>query len=360
MTENATELIALVDMTGRRLYNSPSYTKVLGYSPEELHGTWSFEQTHPDDRETILAAARETKATGVGKFIEYRMRHKDGSWRTLESHAGVIRNREGEIENILIVARDITDRKRGEKERELMEIQLRHAQKMESIGQLAAGIAHEINTPTQYIGDNTRFLQDAFVGLNQLLQKYEELLQAAKTNSITPQLISELETISENADIPYLTVEIPKAIDQSLEGVERVAKIVCAMKDFSHPGTQDKTCIDLNKSIESTLTVARNEWKYVAEMATNFDANLPPVPCLPGEISQVILNLIVNAAHAIAEVVGDGAKGKGTITIGTRQMGDCVEIRIGDTGAGIPEKIRSRIFEPFFTTKEIGKGTGQG
>ncbi|MBM3836152.1 MAG: PAS domain S-box protein [Verrucomicrobia bacterium] len=162
MTENATELIALVDMNGKRLYNSPSYTKVLGYSPEELQGTWSFEQTHPDDRDKILAAAKEAKATGIGKFIEYRMRHKDGSWRTLESHAGVIRNAKGEIENILIVARDITDRKRAEMEREAIEVQLRHAQKMESIRQLAAGIAHEINTPTQYIGDNTRFLQDAF------------------------------------------------------------------------------------------------------------------------------------------------------------------------------------------------------
>ncbi len=360
MTENAMELIALVDMTGRRLYNSPSYTKVLGYSPEELQGTWSFEQTHPEDREKILVAARETKATGVGKFVEYRMRHKDGSWRTLESHAGVIRNTKGEIENILIVARDVTDRKRAENERERMEIELRHAQKMESIGQLAAGIAHEINTPTQYIGDNTRFLQDAFADLNHLLQKYEELLQAAKSNAITPQLVAELEMASQNADIAYLTAEIPKAIEQSLVGIERVAKIVCAMKDFSHPGSEDKTCIDLNKAIESTLTVARNEWKYVAEMATDFDSNLPPVPCLPGEISQVILNLIVNAAHAISEVVSDGAKGKGVISISTRQCGDCVEVRIGDTGAGIPEKCRSRIFEPFFTTKEIGKGTGQG
>jgi PAS domain S-box-containing protein len=360
MTENATEMIALVDMTGKRLYNSPSYTKVLGYSPEELQGTWSFEQTHPEDREKILAAAKEAKATGVGKFVEYRMRHKDGSWRTLESHAGVIRNANGEIENILIVARDITARKKAEHEHELMELQLRHSQKMESIGQLAAGIAHEINTPTQYIGDNTRFLQDAFTDVNQLLQKYEKLLEAAKANAITPELLAELESAAQTADLEYLTAEIPKAIQQSLEGVERVAQIVCAMKDFSHPGTEEKTSIDLNRAIESTITVARNEWKYVAELVTDFDASLPMVPCLPGEINQVILNLIVNAAHAIGGVVGDGAKGKGTITVSTRSCGDSVEVRIADTGTGIPEKVRDRIFEPFFTTKEIGKGTGQG
>jgi two-component system NtrC family sensor kinase len=360
MTENAKELIALVDTRGKRIYNSPSYQAVLGYSPEELQGTWSLEQTHPEDREKVIAAAQETKATGVGKFIEYRMRHKDGSYRTLESHAGVIRNAQGEIENILIVARDITERKRAERERELMEIQLRHAQKMESIGQLAAGIAHEINTPTQYIGDNTRFLKDAFTDLHQLLGHYDKLLEAAKSNAITPELLNQVDAAAKRADLSYLVSEIPKAIDQSLEGVERVAKIVCAMKDFSHPGAEDKVVVNLNKAIESTLTMTHNEWKFVAEVVMDFDQNLPAIPCFPGQLNQVLLNLIVNAAHAIGDRVGDGSQSKGTITVQTRHRDDFVEIRITDTGVGIPERVRSRIFEPFFTTKPIGKGTGQG
>jgi signal transduction histidine kinase len=154
--------------------------------------------------------------------------------------------------------------------------------------------------------------------------------------------------------------EIPKAIQQSLEGVERVATIVRAMKEFSHPGTGQKSAVDLNHAIESTITVARNEWKYVAEVVTHFEPTLPQVPCLAGEFNQVVLNLIINATHAIADVVGDGAKGKGLITITTRQDKSWAEIRIQDTGAGIPEKIRNRIFEPFFTTKGVGKGTGQG
>ncbi|MEY2407454.1 MAG: two-component system, NtrC family, sensor kinase [Verrucomicrobiota bacterium] len=244
--------------------------------------------------------------------------------------------------------------------RNRMEIQLRHAQKMESIGQLAAGIAHEINTPTQYIGDNTRFVQDAFGEIRQLVVQYDKLLCAAETGSVTPELIGAVRSAAGAADMAYLGEEIPKAIQQSLDGVNRVAQIIRAMKDFSHPGTQEKTLLDLNRAIESTLTVCRNEWKYLAEMVTDFDPALPPIPCLPGELNQVILNLVVNAAHAIADVVGDAANGKGTITMSTRRNGDWVEIRIRDTGTGIAEKGRDRIFDPFFTTKGVGKGTGQG
>ena len=360
ITENASELIALVDRTGKRLYNSPSYQTVLGYSPEELQGTLSLDQTHPDDRAKIVEAAEKAKKSGVGKSIEYRMRHKDGSWRTLESRAGVIRNARGEIENILIVARDVTERKRAEQDKELMEVQLRHAQKMESIGQLAAGVAHEINTPIQYIGDNNRFLSDAFSDLGDAIQKFQQLLEAGKANTINPELLNEVEEAVQHADLDYLRDEIPSAIQQSLEGVDRVAKIVAAMKEFSHPGTEEKSSIDLNKAIDSTITVARNEWKYVAEVVTDFDASLPMVPCLPGEFNQVILNLIVNAAHAIADVIEGQTDSKGTIRVSTRNIGEQVEVRIIDTGGGIPEKLQSRIFEPFFTTKQVGKGTGQG
>jgi signal transduction histidine kinase len=154
--------------------------------------------------------------------------------------------------------------------------------------------------------------------------------------------------------------EVPKAIDQTLEGVERVARIVRAMKEFSHPGSAEKTAINLNQAIESTITVARNEWKYVADLVLELEPSLPPVFCLPGEFNQVVLNLVINASHAIAERVGDGSKGKGKITVGTRRDGDWVEVRVQDTGAGIPRAIQNRMFEPFFTTKPVGKGTGQG
>jgi len=265
-------------------------------------------------------------------------------------------SRNPQSRGVLILGRDVTERK-------VLESQLTQAQKLEGIGQLAAGIAHEINTPMQYLGDNTRFLDDAFTELITLLKQYGRLHQQARNGLIDPETVAAVGTLVDEADVAYLCQEIPRAISQSLQGVARVTKIVRAMREFSHPGVDEKTAVDINKAIESTVTICRNEWKYVAEMVTDFDASLPPVLCLPGELNQVILNLIINAAHAIGDVVGDGATEKGTITIGTRRRGQPkaeVEISVQDTGGGIPDEIRDKVYDPFFTTKDVGKGTGQG
>jgi PAS domain S-box-containing protein len=252
----------------------------------------------------------------------------------------------------IFMGEDISDRL-------VLEHELVQAQKLESIGHLAAGIAHEINTPTQFVGDNVRFLSDSFSDIGLVLEQYQRLLDAAKTGGCPEALIESCEAANRGADLAYLLAEIPKAIEQSAEGIDRVATIVRAMKEFAHPGNTEKAAVNLNKAIESTVTVARNEWKYVANLHTDLDPSLPLVPCLVGEFNQVVLNMIVNATHAIADAV-KGAGGKGTITIGTSHVGDFVEVRIADTGMGIPESIRHKIFDPFFTTKEVGKGTGQG
>jgi PAS domain S-box-containing protein len=255
--------------------------------------------------------------------------------------------------NFTLLGTDITQRR-------LLENQLRQAQKLESIGQLAAGIAHEINTPTQFVGDNLRFLQDSFGNLGKAVDLLPHLLECASRSNADSELLAQAATAIADADLDYLKAEIPKAIEQSLDGTTRVAKIVQAMKDFSHPDAGDKKPTDLNKAIEATATVARSEWKYVAELKVELDPALPLVPCLAGEVNQVILNLLVNAAHAIADTSAVTQGGKGTIGVRTKGDADWVEIRVSDTGTGIPEHARAKIFDPFFTTKPVGKGTGQG
>jgi PAS domain S-box-containing protein len=253
----------------------------------------------------------------------------------------------------LITGADITERK-------VLEDQLRQAQKLEAIGQLAAGIAHEINTPAQFVGDNATFLQETWPSVNKILGLCVQLHEESLAGSVAPNTIAELSRCTEEADLTFILREVPQATAQALEGVQRISKIVKAMKEFSHPGSEGKCAIDMNHAIETTIAVARNEWKYVADVQTCFADNLPPVICLAGEFNQVILNLLINAAHAIADVVKAVPGTKGTITITTRCEGAWVEVQIHDTGAGVPENIRARIFEPFFTTKEVGKGTGQG
>jgi len=233
------------------------------------------------------------------------------------------------------------------------------AQKLDAVGRLAAGIAHEINTPIQFVGDNAHFLQDAFRDAMKLQGKYALLCQESEHGPVSERTRAEVKAVIEEIDWAYLQGEVPKAVAQVLDGVDRVATIVRAMKEFSHVDqSADKAAADLNKALESTLVVARSELKYVADVETDFGP-LPPVVCHLGDLNQVFLNLLINAAHAIGNVVEETGS-KGQIRIRTRQDGDWVEVDIQDTGTGIPEEIRDRIFDPFFTTKRVGEGTGQG
>jgi PAS domain S-box-containing protein len=339
---------------GRFLSVNPAMAFMFGFdSPEEMIKEASdvFKQCFADPKRREECAFLMRTLGGVHNFDGEAV-CGDGSKLWLSMSVRAIRQN-GVVVRFEGMCEDITERNQ-------LREQLFQAQKLESVGQLAAGIAHEINTPTQYIGDNVRFMKDAFSDLKGLLSNYESLLLAAKSGTLSSEAVQKVEEAVGRSDAAYLLEEIPKAIDQTLDGIARVSSIVSAMKEFSHPSTKEKVALDLNHAIQSTITVARNEWKYVADLEMDFDTSLPPVPCQPGEFNQVILNLIVNAAHAIGDAVRQGGPEKGKITVQTRNCSEWAEIRIKDTGTGIPDKIRARIFDPFFTTKEIGKGTGQG
>lgn len=347
-------LVLVIDKQGQVIFAGPSVTRVLGYSITEVLGDGWFELTRQDDEERkaekayIVAAIKDKK--------EIRTEPYEGQVFSSDDkvHWMLWQDAIGPAQTLIRIGHDITEYKS-------LESQLIQGEKLRAVGELAAGIAHEINSPIQFIGDNLRFLEEAnqkTSGLLERLRRPDEIRKGDETLSTV--LDSQPHDLS-TKDIDYYAEEIPKAIEQSLDGVSRISEIVQAMRTFSHPGGKEKTTIDINQAIESTITVSRNEWKYVADVQTDLDPDLPPVPCLAGEINQVFLNLIVNAAQAIQEAQEPGvSQEKGTIAISTRQEKGNLEVHISDNGPGVPEEVKSRIFEPFFTTKGVGRGTGQG
>ncbi len=356
--DSAGEGIVGVDRAGSVVFVNPTVERIVGWRAEHLVGKREHAVFHHSDAAGSRypeedCPIRMTLSDGVTRRVDHEVFWRnDGTSFPVEYIVTPILE-SGEITGAVVTFQDITQRR-------ALEGQLVQAQKLESIGQLAAGIAHEINTPTQYIGDNLRFLAEAFGDLAGLLDACDALRKATAEGTPTSALVAQVAAAADEADLDFLADEIPKAVDQSLEGVEGVAKIVRSMKEFSHPGGDEMQSVDLNKALESTLTVCRNEWKYVAEVVTDLDPQLPPVTCLPGECNQVFLNLVINAAHAIGDRLKAEPGEKGTITVRSRRDGDWAEIRISDTGTGIPEKHRSKVFDPFFTTKQVGRGTGQG
>ena len=345
--ENASAAVFWIDPQAHIVYANQAACRSLEYSRDELTSLSVPDIDVLFPQEAWESFWEECRQKG-SVTVESRHKTKHGRVFPIEVTASYLEF-DGQEYSFAFV-RDITERRE-------LETQLRQAHKLEGIGQLAAGIAHEINTPTQFVTDNLTFLRDSWSAVHTLLEMYRRAIRDAAA-TLGAEVTARLQEAERNLDLGFIVAEVPRAIDQSLDGARRVAKIVRAMKEFSHPDSAEKMDTDLNRAIESTITVARNEWKYVAEIATELDEALPMVLCFGGDINQVILNLLVNAAHAIKEQAKVGQKG--LITVSTRSRGEFAEISVTDSGTGIPDAIRSRIFDPFFTTKEVGKGTGQG
>jgi len=342
-----------MDRSGYFSFFNSHFCEILGYENDELIGKNVMQILDKENSERVKAEFREIFNTDRPKNdLVFQIVRKDGLKRQISTSICLNIDMKNQKTGFKGIAIDISERKNYEE-------QLNRNLRMESIGQLAAGIAHEINTPIQYIGDNIQFLKDSCGDIKNLLKKSLSFVQNVKSGSKDDPVANEIDKLILDTDADYLLGEIPRAIEQSIEGLQHVSDIVSAMKQLCHPGIDEKQSADLNKAIENVITVTRNEWKYTADVITDFDADLPSVPCRLGEINQVVLNLIINAVHAIKDVIGQ-ENGKGTINVSTAHDHSWAEIRISDSGTGIPEKIRSRVFDPFFTTKELGRGTGQG
>ncbi len=347
-----------VDREGRAISANEEALRSLGWSEEEflgrpVHATIHHSQDdgseYPWDFCPVFAALEDGSSHHVDGDVFWK---KDGSSFSADYIVCPTRDSDNEITGAILTFRNITEQRRQEGKRI-------HDMKLMAIGELSAGIAHEINTPVQFIGSNISFLAESFEDLLTIIDKAMELANTLKQQEEHQELIKEFEELCEDADTEYLAEEVPRALEQTQDGVDRVTKLVLGLKRFAHSGEgTEMTSVDVNDIIRNALIVSKNAYKYVATIEEDLQ-DLPTIKGNPGDLGQVIVNLVVNAAHAIEEKKGD-SDAMGTITITTRSHGDKVVIQVTDTGSGIPEKVRSRIFDPFFTTKEVGKGSGQG
>ncbi len=343
--------VVISDLNHRVLYRNNAFRQNRSAAPDYINSHTMMEMFAIGDDQI----AREIRnAMREGEDWRGKITRTDENDCIITEQLSVfpIRDESYEVVNYIAIRHDVT------RETEL-EQRLTQSQKLQSIGQLAAGIAHEINTPVQYVSDNVNFLEASFSDLAKVLSQHKELIERVQRNQESVSYADKCIEEIENADLEFLLGEIPLSIKQSAEGLDRISKIVTAMKEFAHPGTAEKISADLNKAIRSTVQVCANEWKYIADMELDLEDGLAYVPCYIGELNQVFLNMIVNAVHAIEERKLP-AKSKGTISIQTRMDDSDAIVVIRDTGNGIPSGIIEKIFDPFFTTKEVGKGTGQG
>lgn len=339
-------------------YVNQAAIKTSGYSETELH-QMSLRDFVPSDTQQLYEKYLEELKKRPEKIFHYEsvFLHKNGEMNPVDLQLQYLKLEQG-TELVAAVMRDISSRIEHEKRQQEMISQLQRSQKLESVGQLAAGIAHEINTPIQYIGTNLDFLSDSYAEVSALVDRQHSFIEGDEDKDSAAY--NDLEKLRDETDWDYLKQELPTAVLQSQEGIRQISSIVLAMKDFSHPGSEKMELSNINQLVKTIVTVARNEWKNVAEVQLELTNEESVVSCRPNEISQVLLNILINAAHAVGDFQQDGICQLGTIYMRTALKDRFFEIQVEDTGKGISKDNIKNIFDPFFTTKEVGKGTGQG
>jgi PAS domain S-box-containing protein len=347
-----TDMVLLKGEHSRLEWANKAFLATYGMTVTQLKGIIDAPFTAADHTQQYVKDDLYVFSTGRSLEIpEEPLTRHDGKVLTVHTVKVPIFDSNGQVKKTVGVSRDITDRKR-------LELELRHAQKLESVGRLAAGIAHEINTPIQFIGDEMHFIRKAFEDVMALCDEYQLFVQRAAGGAVSAADVAEIRDAEARAGLAFVCKNVRPALDAIQEGTARVTALVRALKEFGNPDQGERCEADINLELTNTLSVSNNELKCVADVELDL-GTLPRVLCYPGDLRQVFLNLLLNAAHSIADVCARTGQ-RGRIKITTRALEDKVVVSISDTGTGIPEDLRSKVFDPFFTTKEVGKGIGQG
>ena len=357
LVNNVTEILYSLSFTTslRMDFINTRAEELTGYPAKDLlaEGTGWFDIVHPDDRVKYVRSFKHCKRTGRAFEMEYRVCKNDGTVCEVQDKGRPVFDEAGHIIGVDGSIIDVTERMR-------LQRKLERTQMIRNIGRLAAGIAHEINAPIQFIGDNMRFLSDSFKRMTSLLELYKQFEESVDNETSLSGRAEKIKTAEQQADLEFICREIPQAIEQNLDGIERVSTIVSAVRDFSHRDERRMAPADLNRALKTSIVILRGELKHIADVKMELDDNLPMVNCCVDDMYQVFLNLLINAEHSIAEALDDSGEKKGLITVRTTRQDPEVVISISDTGTGICPDIEHKVFDLFFTTKEPGKGTGQG
>jgi|GEM_PF-3033785 len=341
---------------GRIIDVNDHFVTLLGYTKQESLGRSVISLWKNPKERLDLALMLSDK--GYCDNFEAEFIRKDGSFMTGLISAKLI-DLKG-VPHIIAMTRDITKMKEDEKEKNRLKIELDQSHRLQSIGTLAAGIAHEINSPLQFTNDNIDFISNAYNDIIKLVSTYKSLMMSCYTDQDKANAKETIFSIEKKINLEFLTNEMPEALSQTKDGIARIRRIVNAMKQYSHMNNEEKKPANIIDTLENAEIISRNEWKYHADLVNNNDPDLPFLNCYEPELNQVFMNLIVNAAHATKDAVDKKIIEKGMIEVSARLRNGRILVSVKDNGTGIPDKVRERVYDPFFTTKEVGKGTGQG